>query len=150
MRKTAAASLVTKPCVLAIARVPGCSRNTVSKGAREVSNLPKREVEQRIRKPGGGRKPYTVTWGEKLDEKFLEVLRDHTSGDPMDETVRWTNLTPNEIVRALREDHDIVVSKFVVRKLLKKHNLVASVAEPILPPQSPEKIELEAGYKKPQ
>ena len=122
MRKTAAASLVTKPCVLAIARVPGCSRNTVSKGAREVSNLPKREVEQRIRKPGGGRKPYTVTWGERLDEKFLEVLRDHTAGDPMDETVRWTNLTPNEIVRALREDHDIVVSKFVVRKLLKKHN----------------------------
>jgi hypothetical protein len=40
----------------------------------------------------------------------------------MDETVRWTNLTPNEIVRALREDHHIVVSKFVVRKLLKKHN----------------------------
>lgn len=105
-----------------IARVLGCSRNTVSKGAREVSGLPKREVERRIRKAGGGRKPYSVTWGARLDEKFLEVLREHTAGDPMDETVRWTNLTPGEIVEALREDHGIVVSKHVVRKLLKKHN----------------------------
>ncbi len=39
-----------------IAGVLGCSRNTVSKGAREVSNLSTKEVEQRIRKKGGGRK----------------------------------------------------------------------------------------------
>ena len=44
-----------------IAGVLGCSRNTVSKGAREVSGLPKREVEGRIRKGGGGRKPYAVS-----------------------------------------------------------------------------------------
>ena len=105
-----------------IARVLGCSRNTVSKGAREVSGLPQREVEQRIRKAGGGRKRYTVTWGPVLDEKFLAVLRDHTAGDPMDETVRWTNLTPGEIVKALRTEYDITVSKFVVSHLLKKHN----------------------------
>ncbi len=105
-----------------IARVLGCSRNTVSKGAREVSGLPKGEVEQRIRKPGGGRKPYYVTWGAQLAEKFLAVLREHTAGDPLDERVRWTNLTPGEIVAALRAEHDIVVSKYVVRKLLQKHN----------------------------
>jgi len=105
-----------------LARVLGCSRNTVSKGAREVSGLPQREVEQRIRKAGGGRKPYSVTWGAQLDEKFLEVLREHTAGDPMDETVRWTNLTPGEIVQALRKDHGMAVSKFVVRKLLQQHH----------------------------
>ena len=105
-----------------IARVLGCSRNTVSKGAREVSGLPKGEVEQRIRKPGGGRKPYYVIWGAQLAEKFLAVLREHTAGDPLDERVRWTNLTPGEIVAALRAEHDIVVSKYVVRKLLQKHN----------------------------
>jgi hypothetical protein len=105
-----------------IARVLGCSRNTVSKGAREVSGLSTREVEQRIRTKGGGRKRYTVSWGPILDEKFLAVLRDHTAGDPMDETVRWTNLTPGEIVKALRTEHDIVVSKFVVYQLLKKHH----------------------------
>ena len=105
-----------------IAGVLGCSRNTVSKGAREVSDLPQHEVEQRIRKAGGGRKSYSVTWGAHLDEKFLAVLRDHTAGDPMDETVRWTNLTPGEIVKALRVKHSIAVSKYVVYQLLKKHN----------------------------
>jgi len=105
-----------------IARVLGCSRNTVSKGAGEVSGLSSREVEQRIRKPGGGRKPYRIAWGAELDEKFLEVLKEHTAGDPMDETVRWTNLTQGEIVEALRKDHRIMVSKFVVGQLLKKHN----------------------------
>jgi hypothetical protein len=105
-----------------IARVVGCSRNTVSKGAREVSGLPTHEVEQRIRTKGGGRKRYTVTWGPVLDEKFLTVLRDHTAGDPMDETVRWTNLRPGEIIKALRNEHDLAVSKFVVYQLLKKHH----------------------------
>ena len=122
-----------------IARVLGCSRNTVSKGAREVSGLSSKEVEAqirsqesgnrqhaktpRIRKPGGGRKPYSVKFGaEGLDEKFLEVLREHTAGDPMDAQVRWTNLTPQEIVKALADDHDLVVSRTVVRKLLKKHH----------------------------
>ena len=105
-----------------IARVLGCSRNTVSQGGRGVSHLPTREVEQRIRKKGGGRKRYPVTWGPGLDEKFLTVLRDHTAGDPMDETVRWTNLRPSQIVTALRSEHDLKVSKFVVYQLLKKHN----------------------------
>ena len=40
----------------------------------------------------------------------------------MDEKVRWTNLTHKEIVKALREDHNIVVSRTVVRQLLKKHD----------------------------
>ncbi len=121
-----------------IANVLGCSRNTVSKGAREVSGLPTKDVEQRIRpqdeggqkktgrrirKRGGGRKPYYVKLGaEGLDETFLDVLREHTAGDPMDEQVRWTNLTNREIVKALWDDHHIAVSRTVVRKLLKKHD----------------------------
>ncbi len=104
-----------------IARILGCSRRTVSKGAQEVSGLTSQEVSARIRKPGGGRKPYHNHWAE-IDAKFHQVLRDHTAGDPMDETIRWTNLSPKEIVTALREEHSIRVSKWVVRKLLKKHN----------------------------
>jgi len=53
-----------------IAEVLGCSRRRVRKGACEVSNLPKKEVDQRIRKKGGGRKSYDAKWGE-IDEKFL-------------------------------------------------------------------------------
>jgi transposase len=105
-----------------IAEVLGCSRNTVSKGACEMSNSPQKQVEQFIRQPGGGRKSYEVTWGAELDEKFLEVLRDHTAGDPMDETVRWTNMTPQNISQVLQKDHGFKISKSVVRKLLKKHN----------------------------
>lgn len=40
----------------------------------------------------------------------------------MDETVRWTNLTPGEIIKALRSEHEIGVSKVVVYQLLKKHH----------------------------
>ena len=104
-----------------IAHILGCSRRTVSKGAKEVSGLTGKEVYEHIRKPGGGRKSYRNHWAE-IDEKFLQVLRDHTAGNPMDETIRWTNLSVKEIVTALRKDHGIGVSKWVVRKLLKKHN----------------------------
>jgi hypothetical protein len=104
-----------------IARVLGCSRRTVSKGAKDVSGLSRAATEQRIRRPGGGRKSYQETWVD-IDEKFLHVLRDHTAGDPMDATVRWTDLGVKEIRQLLRDDHAITVSKSVVRKLLKKHN----------------------------
>ena len=104
-----------------IARILNCSRGTVLKGVKEVSGLSGKETEGRIRGEGGGRKPYTHDWKD-IDEKFLEVLHDHTAGDPMDEKVRWTDLTPGEIEVALREDHGIRVSKWVVRQLLKKHN----------------------------
>jgi hypothetical protein len=104
-----------------IARVLGCSRRTVSKGAKDISGLSRAETEQRIRRPGGGRKSYQETWVD-IDEKLLHVLRDHTAGDPMDETVRWTDLGVKEIRQLLRDDHAITVSKSVVRKLLKKHN----------------------------
>jgi hypothetical protein len=104
-----------------IARVLGCSRRTVSKGAKEVSGLSGTETEQRIRIPGGGRTSYEESWPD-IDEKFLQVLFEHTAGDPMDATVRWTDLSVKEIAWSLRNDHGRHVSKFVVRKLLKKHN----------------------------
>lgn len=110
-----------------IAFVLGCSRRTVSRGAREVSGLSSREVHEHIRDPkrirtaGGGRKGYQTKHPE-IDEKFLQVLRDRTAGCPMDEQVRWTDLEPKDIVKHLHNDHGISVSKGTVRKLLKKHH----------------------------
>jgi hypothetical protein len=104
-----------------IAQVLRCSRRTVSKGAKEVSGLSTEETESRIRRVGGGRKSYQETWVD-IDEKFLHVLHDHTAGDPMDDRVRWTDLSVKEIRQLLRDEHDIKVSKPVVRKLLKKHD----------------------------
>lgn len=104
-----------------IAGILGCSRHTVSRGAKEVVDLPKKEIDNRIRKKGGGRKPYQETHRE-IDEKFLAVLENHTAGDPMKEKVLWTNLTLREIVTGLEEDYGIRVSQHVVRQLLKKHD----------------------------
>jgi hypothetical protein len=104
-----------------IANVLGCSRRTVSKGAKEVSQLSKAEVDRHIRRPGAGRKSYQEKWPD-IDEPFLHVLRHHTAGDPMDETVRWTDLTLRQIADLLHVDHGIRVSKSVVRQLLKKHS----------------------------
>lgn len=57
-----------------------------------------------------------------IDEKFLAVLKQHTAGDPIDDTVRWTDLTDPEIAKKLAEKHHIRVSQPVVGQFLKKHH----------------------------
>ena len=49
----------------------------------------------------------------------LELL---TAGDPMDDQVVWTDLTPQAIADLLAAQHQVRVSKSVVRKLLQKHH----------------------------
>jgi hypothetical protein len=104
-----------------IAKVLGCSRRTVSRGAQEVSQLSGAEVDRRIRRRGAGRKTYEQQWPD-IDDHFLQVLQDHTAGDPMDDKVRWTDLTVKQIAELLNADHGIRVSKSVIRKLLYKHH----------------------------
>ena len=104
-----------------IARVLGCDRNTIHAGMKELDRLPEEEERAgRIRKPGGGRKPYDETYPD-IDAQFLAVLGEHTAGDPMREDVRWTNLCPHEIADLLAEQYQVRVSETVIRKLLKKH-----------------------------
>lgn len=105
-----------------IAKVLGCSEKTISRGLDELEQLPEEpEFDVAIRKAGGGRKSYTEQHTE-IDMQFLDVLKDHTAGDPMDEKVVWTDLTPQEIADLLEKEHQVKVSKSVVHKLLKKHN----------------------------
>jgi len=58
-----------------IARILGCSRRTVKKGAREVSGLSSQKIQERIQEPkrirqsGGGRKCYNKKW-PLINEKF--------------------------------------------------------------------------------
>jgi hypothetical protein len=82
-------------------------------------NGKKKKGKRRIRKPGGGRKPYDVTHPD-IDAKFLKVLKYYTAGDPMDETVLWTNLHPAQIATLMYTEYGLKVSKTVIRKLLKK------------------------------
>ena len=70
-----------------IAKLLGCSIKTISRGIKEVTELPEDiGYDKRSRGVGGGRKPHTESI-VGLDEKFLEVLKDHTAGDPMNEAV---------------------------------------------------------------
>ncbi len=105
-----------------IANVVGCDRDTVSAGIKDLKTMaPDSGYDNRIRKRGGGRKSYEEIYPD-IDEKFLDVIADYTAGDPMDEQICWTNLTPQEIADRLAEHHDILVSVTVIRQLLKKHN----------------------------
>ena len=73
-----------------------------------------------IRHPRGGRKSATLSI-EGLDAAFLRVLAQHTAGSPMDEAVKWTNLTRQEIAELLQAD-GIEVSMTVVDRLLGRHH----------------------------
>lgn len=112
-----------------IAEILGCARSTIHIGIRELKSLPSdKEYEKRIRIPGGGRKPYDQTI-PNIDAAFLDVVKNHTAGNPMDHQLRWTNLTHAEIAQRLNDDHGISVSQTVVRQLLKKHHFVRRKAQ---------------------
>jgi hypothetical protein len=76
--------------------------------------------QSKIRRTGGGRKSAFETI-EGLDATFLRVVAQHTAGSPMDETVKWTNLTRQEIAELLQSE-GIEVSVTVVDQLLEKHH----------------------------
>jgi len=102
-----------------ICRVLHCNDRTITRGMNELEK-PLPENEKRIRFPGGGRKSTLVTTPD-LDGAFQRVLEEHTAGSPMDETIKWTNLTRGEISGYLQEE-GFSVSVTVVDQLLEKHN----------------------------
>lgn len=105
-----------------IAQILSCSRNTIAEGRKELADLPEESAyERRIRQPGGGRKRYEETH-PAIDEQFLAVMADYTAGDPMDEQIRWTNLSRQEIADRLAEQQGVRVSVTVIKQLLKKHD----------------------------
>ena len=105
-----------------VARVLGCSERTVGRGMVELRQMPEdAEFDPAIRKAGGGRKGYMLHHPD-IDAQFLDVLREYTAGDPMDEQVVWTDLTPGEIADKLEKAHGVKVSKSVIHKLLEKHH----------------------------
>lgn len=96
-----------------------CDDRTITRGQQELKAGLSSE-EHRIRQPGAGRKCVLATM-EGLDDAFLEVLKDHTAGSPMDETVKWTHLSRLAIAEKLKEK-GFKVSVTVVDQLLEKHH----------------------------
>jgi DDE family transposase len=77
----------------------------------------------RIRRSGGGREKIVVKI-TNIDEVFETILQEHTAGSPMDEKIKWTDMTQKEIMEAFHGKGYAAVTKHVVRQLLKKHGYV--------------------------
>ncbi|MFX0139843.1 MAG: ISAzo13 family transposase, partial [Candidatus Hodarchaeota archaeon] len=97
--------------IIYIARIVGCSRKTVARGIKELTELSNDDSRnQRIRKPGGGSKPYYEKYND-INEQFLDILKDYTAGNPSNKDIIWTNLTPKEIVDRIAEKYTLGVSE---------------------------------------
>ena len=110
-----------------IARVLQCDRHTIRQGLEELDDSEALD-QSRIRRPGGGRKPREEMIPE-LERAFLQVLQDHTAGSPMNQAIKWTNLTHQQIKDHLAYDHGIEISVTVVKRLLKAHGFVRRKAQ---------------------
>lgn len=101
-----------------ICRTLGVSDKTVRKGLNEL----KEEVlpcPNGQRQSGGGRKR---KWDDpELNEAFSGIIEPYTAGDPMNPDIKWTNLSPSEIVELLVAK-GFEITKNTVVKILKKNN----------------------------
>ena len=102
-----------------IADLLGCSPKTVRRGEKELADTNLLLETARIRHKGGGRK-HTLEQQPELNAQFEQVLAEDTAGSPMNEDIRWTNLTPNQIAEALSKP-EYSVSAYTVKQLLKKN-----------------------------
>ncbi len=104
-----------------ICEILGCDAGTVKRGKEELQEGVD-PSEGRIRKSGGGCKKI-IEKIENIDEVFLEIVKDHTAGSPMDEEIKWTNLGQRAVSKAFKEK-GYKVSEHVVKQLLKRHKYV--------------------------
>ena len=103
-----------------------CDEKTIRKGISEF-NDEEAMGRQTIRVSGGGRKSI-IEGTDNINTIFLDILSEHTAGNPMKEDVKWTNLTKREIIKEMAK-RGIKVSKNIVRKLLKKNKFVKRKAQ---------------------
>jgi len=102
-----------------ICHVLHCNDRTITLGQQELkAGLSVKD--KRIRKSGAGRKS-ALDKIEGLDDFFLKAILDNTAGSPMDETIKWTNLSRPAIAEKLKAQ-GINVSVTVIDHLLKKHD----------------------------
>jgi sugar phosphate isomerase/epimerase len=102
-----------------ICRLFACNASSVKNGLSELET-PLKPKEKRIRKAGGGRKRI-LEIKPKIDAAFLEIMTPHTAGSPMDETIKWSNLSRDKIADELA-DKGFAVSVTVIDQLLEKHD----------------------------
>jgi hypothetical protein len=101
-----------------ISKLFGCNYRTINKG---ITELEQQSLisSPRIRRSGAGRKKAIETI-PGINVAFLTVIESHTAGSPMDEDIKWTNLTRQQIADLLA-DKKVSVSVTVVDQLLLSH-----------------------------
>jgi len=84
--------------VTKVSEITKMSHNTIDKGIKEIKN-PKKDVSERLRKKGGGRK--TIIEKNPEVKKYIEnILEENTAGDPMSK-LKWTNKSTYTIAKEL-------------------------------------------------
>src|SRR5438270_1868310 len=104
-----------------LSAVLGCDPKTIRQGQRDLQQIKDQDPKdiapsQRVRRPGGGRKPHVDNIPE-LKQELHSVLENHTAGSPMKQEVIWTDLTPKQIQEALAE-RDLYFGLPFIRQLL--------------------------------
>jgi DDE family transposase len=97
-----------------VRRACGLSRKAIAKGLREIEAGSAPE-EGRIRRPGGGRKPITIS-DPRLLETLEAMIEDQTRGDP-ESPLRWICKSTRTIANELGRHHH-PVSHVKVAQLL--------------------------------
>lgn len=101
-----------------ISEILNCSYETIAKGMEELDND---ELDtKRERSVGGGRKKI-LEINPEIEDIFLNIIENHTAGNPMDENIKWTNLDKEEISKLFLEK-GFEVSAYIVKQLLEKNN----------------------------
>jgi len=98
----------------------GCDLKTLNRGILDLNNQAAMELK-RIRKKGGGRKS-VLKQKPEINGLFLQLIHDNTAGSPMDEKIRWTDMTRPQPADLLAQK-GYKVSVPVVTQLLKKNDL---------------------------
>ena len=98
-----------------VSEITGVACSTIGRGLRELSGETAPSELDRVRRPGGGRKPETEKQPELLSA--LEALVEPTArGDP-ERPLRWTSKSCRRLSNALKEQ-GFSVSRTLVGKLL--------------------------------
>ena len=69
--------------IVYIATLFDCDEKTIRKGINELAD--KESMNQATRRRSGGGRASAISNHPGIDEIFLEILREHTAGEPMDE-----------------------------------------------------------------
>ena len=85
--------------VKAVARITGIARSTIGRGLAELRSAVAPQAD-RVRRPGGGRKPLTSTDPSLLDD-LRELVEPATRGDP-ETPLKWTAKSLRNLTAGLR------------------------------------------------